>query len=332
MANDGVPRRHRQRHRQGSRAPSTLKAPLTVGSMRRCVPFSQIAIVLDFCHTAVAHNHLLTLARRTLAIKNSSVASANMAAAYDSRSNVHQYELMDAVAVRVPGSNSRKGAAPHNLPGLVIGIETKEVGTGAKKVTHRQYRVWCSAGVLSQPVNVDHLTTLSINNFPKLLEFRDEILTVEERLPQTDSRWENPLAGTALKYDRVTVAAAWKALRDTFTQRTVDQSRKRNTATRPSANAADTAIAAQQADKRAALSLNTVSNQLVSRTTRSAPSEIVEILGVTATQYRVKWSQPEANSVVSMVGQAWLDKHGDYAALVQSYRRMQQKRLELLEG
>jgi hypothetical protein len=52
------------------------------------------------------------------------------------------------------------------------------------------------------------------------------------------------MAGTALQYDRVTLAAAWKKVRQSFTQRAVDQSRKRTTATRPAANAAaaDTAI------------------------------------------------------------------------------------------
>ena len=35
------------------------------------------------------------------------------------------------------------------------------------------------------------------------------------------------MAGTALKYDRVTEATTWKKVRQSFTQRTVNQSRKR---------------------------------------------------------------------------------------------------------
>ena len=40
--------------REGSkfvRRPSKSSSPLTIGGVRRCVPFSQIEIVLDYCHT-----------------------------------------------------------------------------------------------------------------------------------------------------------------------------------------------------------------------------------------------------------------------------------------
>ena len=51
-------------------------------------------------------------------------------------------------------------------------------------------------GSLSQPVPVDQLTTLSINNFPELLGFRDNELTAPERLPEDDPNHEDPMTGS----------------------------------------------------------------------------------------------------------------------------------------
>ena len=122
--------------------------------------------------TALEYNHCLTLAQRYMATINQQAASQNMARDYDRKSNVHQFSQLDAVGVRVPGRNPRKGNTRNILPGLVVGIHSHKVGT-ANAVTHKLYTVWCPHGVLSQPIKVDKLVTLSANNFPELLEFRD---------------------------------------------------------------------------------------------------------------------------------------------------------------
>ena len=210
--------------------------------------------------TATEYHHCLTLAQRYMAGINSKAASDNMPAHYDRKQKPHLFKLLDAVGVRVPGKNPRKGDTTHNVPGLVIGITDYEVGS-TTRVTHKMYTVWCAEGVLSQPIKLDKLVPLSINNFSELLEFRDCTLTPAERLPPTDSGWQSPLLGTASALRRVEISRAWTQQLSGYTQRTVDQSRQRTTAARTASVAADTALQVVRAEKRRAISLATVSNQ-----------------------------------------------------------------------
>ena len=97
----------------------------------------------------------------------------------------------------------------------------------------------------------------------------------------------------------VTVLAGWKAHRATYQQCTVDQSRQRTTTARRAGNAAGTAIAATQADRRAALSLATVTDQSASQPLdKEAASHITAILRESATSYTVRWSQPAGSPEV----------------------------------
>jgi hypothetical protein len=276
-------------------------------------------------NTGKEYEHLLSLANRTLATLYSSTASAAMEAHYNSSSKIHRYKLLDAVGVRVVGQHPRKGAEQNNLPGVVIGIHEKQVGSSKKKVTHQLYTVWCPDGVLSQPCKVDQLTTLSINSFPELLAFSDKTLTPEERLPADDPKWQSPMDGTVKKkYTKITIAKAWEAHRAKFKQRTVDQSRKRKTAAREAATAADTAIAATRADTRAALSLATVTNRPASQPARStSPSRIVEIINEKKNTYEVVWSQPVGNPTVSRVSKNHMNTQAEYVDIVLAWRAKQ---------
>ena len=168
------------------------------------------------------------------------------------------------------------------------------------------------AGELVVPCH--DLITLSINSFPDLLDFRDNILTPEERLLSDDPNWQSPWTGTVNEqYEAVPVRTAWIARRLWYKQRTVDQSRQRKTGTRRAANAADTAIAATQTSRRSALSLATITDQPTSQPTgRSSPSRIVEILHEGDRTYKVRWSQPVGNPEQSDERTSWLDNQGDY--------------------
>jgi hypothetical protein len=204
----------------------------------------------DAIETGPHYQHVMTVAKRAMAVDNSAAASANMAAYYDSRSAVHKYNLLDAVAVNVSGTNPRQGNGPNNVPGVIVEVHQHEVGSNAqKKVVHQLYSVWCPAGVLTQKFKVDALTTLSINSFAELLAFRDQKLPAEARLAASDPNWRSPREEALKHYDTISLQAAWKELRSRFTQRPIDQSRQRKTATRVAADAADTAIAATRADE-----------------------------------------------------------------------------------
>ena len=274
--------------------------------------------------TAVEYHHCLTLAQRYMAGVNSQAASLNMAAQYDRKQKLHQFKLLDAVGVRVPGKNPRKGDTSHNVPGLVIGITDREVGS-TTKVTHKMYTVWCAQGVLSQPIKLDKLVPLSINNFPELLEFRDRTLTPAERLEPTDAEWQSPLLGTASTLPKVAIDMAWKRQLGGYKQRTVDQSRQRTTPARTAAVAADTALQVSRADRRRAASLNTLSNTAApARSAATRGSCITKILGTIGTaRYRVRWSQPEGNPAESNVSRNWLDTRAEYVDVVLAFRQQQ---------
>ena len=273
---------------------------------------------------AAEYHHCLTLAQRYMAGVNQQAASDNMAAQYDRKQKLHQFNLLDAVGVRVPGRNPRKGDTSHNVPGLVIGITDREVGS-ATKVTHKMYTVWCAQGVLSQPVKLDKLVPLSINNFPELLDFRDRMLTPAERLLPTDTGWQSPLLGTASKLRKVEISKAWKQQLSGYTQRTNNQRRQRATDARTAAVAADTALQLARADQRRVTSLATVSNQPApARPTATRGSYITKILGTVGTaKYRVQWSEPEGNPAVDTVSRNWLDTRAEYVDVVLTFRQRQ---------
>ena len=191
--------------------------------------------------------------------------------------------------------------------------------------THKPYTVWCSHGVLSQPLKVVKLVALSANNFPELLEFRDVTLSDEERLPVADDSWQSPLLGTVRKQPKVTLEAAWKAERATFKQRPVDPSSgQRKVPSRTAAVAADTALAVAQADKRRGTSLATFSNQTAPiATVATQGSYITMILRENATSYFVRWSEPEGKPTESYVGKRWMDRLAEYAPTVIGWREQQ---------
>ena len=280
-------------------------------------------------NTAAEYDQVLTLATRLLTEVNLQAASQRMAADYDAKSKVHTYQLLDAVGVRIPGKNPRKGDTPNSLPGLVVSIHKQDNGSGSKKVVHQLYTVWCQYGVLSQKLKIDKLVSLSINNFPHLLAFRDETLTAPERLPQSDPDWQSALRGTARSCPKVTVDAAWKAHVATFQQRPVDQSRQRTVPTRLAADAADTAIAATRADNREALSFATITNQFASQSSsRPAASSIARILSANKTNYKVQWTQPEGNPAVSSVNKHWMIHQAAYRDVVNAHNAEQQEQQE----
>ena len=224
------------------------------------------------------------LARRLALAYNNKASTQRFAADYNASAKCHSFNLLDAVGVRVPGKNARSGDGTNRLPGLVIGIHQMDRDSTAQLAVHQLYTVWCPSGVLTDKFSVDKLNKLKLNSYPELVQFKEHTLTDSERLPSDDPNWRSPLAGTATNYDRITVATAWAAHRQSYTQRTVDQSRNRTTASRATAAAADTAIAATQADSRSALSLATVTNQPASQPVRSSsPSRIVQILSMSKT-------------------------------------------------
>ena len=248
--------------------------------------------------TAAEYEHVLGVATRLMAVVNSEAASLRMAVDYDAKSKVRTFELLDAVRVRVPDRNARKGGTPNCVPGVVVGIYKQLNGSGNKQVVHQLYTVWCEHGVLTQKVKIDRLVAMSINNFPTLLAFRDETLTAQERLQSSNALWQSPLTGTLEEWPTVTIEAAWLAQQASYVQRTVDQCRQRRVAARMAANAADTAIAATQADSRTALSFATVTNQPASQPSSregADPSRITRIIRANKTQYIVQWSKPEGN-------------------------------------
>ena len=193
--------------------------------------------------TATEYGVIRLIADRLMAERNSEKASMEMAVYHDAKSSRTKYALLDAVGVRVPGRNARKGDGPNSLPGVVIGIYRQEAGACTARVVHQLYTVWCEYGVLSQMMKVDKLVTLTINGYPQLLHFRDETLTAAERLPEGSPGHQQPLTGTAAGIPKITVEAAWKAHLRRRRQRTEDQSRQRTVSTRQAADAADTAIA-----------------------------------------------------------------------------------------
>lgn len=180
--------------------------------------------------------------------------------------------------------------------------------------------------MLKDKVSVDKLVPLSINNFEALLHLRDDKLTARQRLAEADPDWRSPM-GTVKDVKTVTLKTAWKRHREQFEQRTVDMSRHRSVP-RKAADAAVTSIAAGEADGRAALSLNTVTNQAVPRSYPGShsPSRIVRILRENSTQYRVQHSQPADNPEESWVNRGWLDRHADYINVVLNWREEQKRR------
>jgi hypothetical protein len=269
---------------------------------------------------------VLQVAYRLEAYQNSQAASQRMANDHDSKAKPTVYQHLDAVGVRIPGRNPRKGNTHHSLPCLVVDVEEKRVRAGTRTVVHRLYTVWCPHGLLKDKVKVDKLVTLSINNFPALLHLRDERLTAMQRLASSDPNWQPPLH-TLGDVPRITLKRAWERHRAAFKQRTEDQSRHRSVPTRTSADAAATSIAAGKADARAALSLHTITNQPVPLRDGGSrsPSRIVRILHENKTQYKVLWSQPKGSPAVTREARRWLDSQAEYIDVVLAWRREQQQ-------
>ena len=92
-----------------------------------------------------------------------------MADDYDAKAKPRAYRHLDAVGVRIPGKNPRKGHLHNCLPCLVVDVREERRRAGTRVVVHRMYTVWCPFGVLSNKLKVDKLVSLSINNFPALL-------------------------------------------------------------------------------------------------------------------------------------------------------------------
>ena len=90
---------------------------------------------------------------------------------------------------------------------------------------------------------------------------------------------------------------------------------------RTAADAADTAIAATQADRRSALSLATITNQPASQlSSGAAPSRITRIIRASKTQYTVQWSEPVGNPAIDRVGKEWMNKQAAYIDVVNEFR------------
>ena len=276
--------------------------------------------------TANEYDHVLSVAKRLMAVWNRQRASQQMAVYYDLKKKVHQYQMLDSVAVRIPGQHARQGDTPHTLPGLVIGVHPHKVGNG-KQVEHVLYTVWCQYGVLKDKLKVDRLVSLSLNNFPHLVAFIAK-LTPQERLSLKDSSYQPPLTGTAQDIARISVQEAWAQHLGTHKQRVVSQKRKRAVAARLAANAADTSIAATLADHRTGPSLSIVCNQPASNATARTDgqaSDIACILRENKSKYLVRYTQPAANPVEQWVGRAWLDKQAAHIAVVLAWRTQQQQ-------
>ena len=285
-------------------------------------PNSYVDVVGCFSPTRhqAQHAQLLAIGKRLSASANNAKSTERMAQDHDASSKVHEFKYLDAVAVRIKGKKPRSGDTTNSLPGLVIGVHRHEKGNKPQKVVHQTYTVWTVFGVLDNKLPVDSLNKLSLNNFPDLLDFKDNKLTDAEQLPTDDENWTSPINRVTAEYSTITLKNAWSAHLLQRTQRPVDQSRHRTTASRPAATAADTAIAATQADTRSALSLNTVSDRPASRSARGpSPSRIVAITGHTKSKYKVVYSQPAANPHRGDVTRTWMDKRAEYVDLVKLY-------------
>lgn len=266
------------------------------------------------------HAQLLAIAKRLAAAVNNAASTERMAQDHDASSKVHEFKYLDAVAVRIQGKKPRSGDTSTSLPGLVIGVHRHDKGSRTQKVVHQTYTVWCEYGVLDNTLPVDKLNKLSLNNFPELLDFIHNTLTDTERLPTDDPNWSSPNDRITTASKKISLKNAWAKHLVQRKQRPEDQSRHRTTASRAAASAADTAIAAIQADRRSALSLNTVTNQPASQPARGAsPSRIVRITGHTLLKYKVTYSQPAANPETGTVNRKWLDTHDSYVQLVLAY-------------
>jgi hypothetical protein len=189
--------------------------------------------------------------------------------------------------------------------------------------------VWCAYGVLAQPVKVDKLVSLSINNFPVLLDFRDNTLSPEERLAPDAPGYVSPMSYTAAGIPKCTIDRAWKQHLETFKQRPVDQSRQRTVAARVTATAADASIASSLADRRRPTSLATLSDQpAAAPPAMTTASHIVEILRVSRARYYVQFSEPQGNPERLYVGRQWLNTRAEYADLVQRFWVQHEQKLQ----
>jgi hypothetical protein len=101
-------------------------------------------------HTANEYDRVLQVAERLQAYHNAQAASQQMAIDYDRKAKPTVYRHLDAVGVRIPGKNPRKGSTPHSLPCLVVDVQENRVGAGARTVLHRLYTVWCLHGAYGQ--------------------------------------------------------------------------------------------------------------------------------------------------------------------------------------
>ena len=212
------------------------------------------------------------------------------------------------------------------MPGLVIGITERQVGSTTKVDAQDVHGVVCAGCGLSQPIKLDKLVPLSINNFSELLEFRDRTLKPAERLQPTNAGWQSPLFGhrqhTTQGRNRQGIGSRQLS---GYTQRTVDQSRQRTTTARTAAVAAETALQVSRADERRAASLASLSNQAApARSTGTRGSYITKILGTAGlARYRVQWSEPEGNPAVTTELRTWLDTSAEYVSVVRAYRQQQ---------
>jgi len=171
---------------------------------------------------------------------------------------------------------------------------------------------------------------VSINNFPELVDFRDNKLSAAEQLPPDDPNWQDPSTGTAAQYKVVLPTEAWSALQKSYDQRKVDQSRQRKTEERTSAVAASTSNASAMADKvTRSLSLINLSDKPTPANRPKQPSRIVAILSKSKSKkkYRVRWSEPEGNPETSDVSVSWMDKRVEYGRMVRAF----EEQLEQLE-
>ena len=276
--------------------------------------------------TATEYDQVLLVANRLDAYHNQQASSERTAADYDAKAQLTVYQHLDAVGLRIPGKHPRKGNTHHSLPCLVVDVDSRAVSAGTRTVVHSLYTLWCPHGVLTDKVGVDKLVNMSINNFPALLQLRDERLTARQRLAVSDLNWQPPL-DALVDEPRITVKNAWEQHRAAYKQRTEDQSRHRLVPTRAAADAAATSIAAGKADARAVLSWQSVTNQLVPLRDSGAtsPSRIVRILHANKNQYKVLWSQPEGNPAVTREARSWLDSQAEYMDVVNAWRRKQQE-------
>ena len=280
--------------------------------------------------TAVEYDRVLQIAVRMQAYHNSQAAQHRTCVDYDAKVRPRVFRHLDAVGLRVPTKNKRKSGTPHVVPSMVVDIHQMEMKTTTRTVVHQLYTVWSPQGLISGQHKVDQIIELSINNFPELLEFRDDVLTAEHRLGTDEHGWRSPMDMLdGLK--PVTVHQAWAMLNASRKQRTVDMSRQRVVPARVAADAAATSIAAGEADRRAALSLNTISNRAVpsKHASSSSASFIVRILHENTRQYRVQWSQPEADPAMTWESKHRMDTQSEHFDVVKAWRHKQEEQKEL---